>query len=121
MSMSEDQIKARIAELFSGAASRNSCYEAIVQSQFNAAMRCEFGDNETQDAATTYAFAHARSAYSYTSAEEERQAKNEDWENGICQHGLDEQTCPSGCFEGEDDDYSGDSDPDADLLDDEQS
>jgi hypothetical protein len=120
MNMSEDQIKARIAELFSEAAKRNSCYEAVVQSQFNAAMRSAFGDNETQDAATSYAFAHARSSYSYKSVEEEREAEKEDWKNGICQHGLDVQTCPCGCFEGDDDDYFDDSDPDENLMDDEQ-
>lgn len=93
--------KVRVDELYHAAAKRNSCYEAMVHSEFCARMISVFGDEKALEAGAQAAFSYARSAYGYMSPEELENAIAEDWEDGICFHGLTWLTCPAGCFEGD--------------------
>jgi len=101
MCLPDEKTLARMGELYGAAAARFPTYEAMVQSQFNAAMRSEFGEDEALNDVSRTAFAYARLHMGYMSREEELKAQDEAWEEGICSHGLDVMTCPCGCFEGE--------------------
>lgn len=91
-----DEVKSAIDGLYGEACKRNSTYEAVVHSQFCAAMDALFDSSKPSDRP---AFYYARQAYGYQTSEELRKAQEKDWEEGICSHGLDSMTCPCGCFE----------------------
>lgn len=100
MTSNIDDMKAKVDAIFSHACQRGSTYETVVHNFFCAGIESEFGHDET---APEYAeiFQYARANYGYMSAEENSHQQELDAEGGYCQHGLDEMTCPCGCFEGE--------------------
>lgn len=85
----------RIDDLYSAACKHGTTYDAVVHSTFCDSMLGEFPDREAAKAA----FAYARETYGYQTQEELRATQAEDWDNGVCSHGLDWMTCPAGCFE----------------------
>jgi hypothetical protein len=94
-----EEMKAKVDDIFSYACKRGSTYETVVHNFFCAGIEGEFGTDET---APEFAevFVYARE-YGYMNASENAAREQEDAENGYCQHGLDEMTCPCGCFEGD--------------------
>ncbi|WP_439126326.1 MAG: hypothetical protein ACNJA3_28570 (plasmid) [Pseudomonas rhizophila] len=87
--------KQRIDDLYTAACKHGTTYEAVVHSTFCDLVLDEFSDRE----ADKPAFAYAREAYGYQTQDELRATQAEDWNNGVCSHGLDWMTCPAGCFE----------------------
>lgn len=89
------ETKQRVDDLYSAACKHGTTYEAVVHSTFCDSMVDEFSDQESDKSA----FAYARETYGYQTQEELRATQAEDWDNGVCSHGLDSMTCPAGCFE----------------------
>ena len=90
--------KASADDLFSAAAKRFSCSDAVAFSELCSEMIEHFGDDE-QIPEWSEAFAYARSKYGYLSPDELEAVQGDDADNDICRHGLDWMTCPAGCFE----------------------
>jgi hypothetical protein len=89
------EIKQRVDDLYSAACKHGTTYESVIHSAFCESMLDEFSDREADKSA----FAYARDTYGYQTQEERRATQAEDWDKGICSHGLDWMTCPAGCFE----------------------
>jgi hypothetical protein len=70
----------------------------MVFKHFCSKMIETFGSNE-QSSEVVAAFVYARSAYDYLSPSEIETVMKDNRRQGICSHGLTEDTCPCGCFE----------------------
>lgn len=99
MSEVDPTVVAKLGEIYEDACARGTTYESVVQTLFCEGVRDEYGHDEHLDAVTAATFKYAREEYGYVSAAEEREADAENWEKGVCSHGLTSQTCPAGCFE----------------------
>ncbi|MBX8508933.1 hypothetical protein K5D34_04395 [Pseudomonas cichorii] len=72
--------------------------EEIQQSRFCESVRSHLGEEESSES-VRLAYVYARVTYGYLSQAELDQVTADDWEAGICSHGLTYWTCPCGCFE----------------------
>ncbi|QFG27706.1 hypothetical protein F6476_00190 (plasmid) [Pseudomonas umsongensis] len=100
MTSNIDDMKAKVDAFFADACKRAPTYETVVHNFFCADVEREFGTNE-ESPEFAEIFVYAREEYEYTSPSERAAQRAQDAEDGYCQHGLDEMTCPCGCFEGD--------------------
>lgn len=101
--LNTEEIHAKVDEIYSEGCRRYPTYEQLVINHFNAGVRGVFGADEGASETAKIAFEYAREHYDYQSVEEERVAAEKNAADGYCSHGLTVQTCPCGCFEGDDD------------------
>ncbi len=87
----------RVDALYGAAAARFATYETVAHRAFCESLREAFPYADSLDAGL--AFKYAIEKYGYLTPEQiaDEDERNED--DGICRHGLDWMTCPSGCFE----------------------
>lgn len=90
--------KEKIDALYGEAVERGRTYERVVHTHFCDGMTSLFGEDENLNAETQAAFSYARQTYGYLSADEDSYEEEGLWA-GLCQHGMDKDTCPGGCFE----------------------
>lgn len=81
--MLPSRIQNRVGDLYSQAVERYPTYEMVVLTCFCAAMRSEFGDEETASQEAIEAFQYARERYGYRSPQEEAEDQARDREEGI--------------------------------------
>lgn len=86
-----------VDQLFINAGDRAQT-EKIRLSRFCESVWSHLGEEECTES-VRLAYEYARATYGYMSQDELDQATADDWEEGICSHGLTSWTCPCGCFE----------------------